>query len=180
MRYLIALALIAVSALGQAHPPRPKESAPDSVASLPAQIRHDLDLRHCLIPKYEGSVDAKDLAYTLGHFHSRLLVDYAVECHVPVSKVANVIVYSDTSGAWSGEVIASAPFDTSHNSDYCEDAVGVATPAEIRDYARAFVPEELKELPQLDHDGVEIGICEKASVMHYFSNGKWLGLQGAD
>jgi hypothetical protein len=43
-----------------------------------------------------------------------------------------------------------------------------------------YAPDELKSLPRLDHNGVEIGICEKASIILYFSKGKWLYLQGAD
>jgi len=180
MRSLLALCLIPVFALGQASALAAKERTPDSVQSLPAEIRHDLDLRQCRIPKYSGTIDAEDQAYTTGHFRSRLSVDYAIVCHIPARKVQSILVYSKFEGTWSGEVITSEPFDPSPGSDTCASSVGVATPAKILAYARAFAPDELKRLPHLDHDGVEIDICEKASVIHYFSNGQWLQLQGAD
>ncbi len=34
--------------------------------------------------------------------------------------------------------------------------------------------------PPIDHQGIDMDICEKASITYYFHNGKWLGLQGAD
>jgi hypothetical protein len=58
--------------------------------------------------------------------------------------------------------------------------VGIATPKYVVDQAKAYAPEELKSLPPLDHNGVDIGLCGKASIVLYFSKGKWIGLQGAD
>ena len=34
--------------------------------------------------------------------------------------------------------------------------------------------------PPLDHQGINDAFAEKASVIHYFYNGEWLELQGAD
>jgi hypothetical protein len=98
MRALIALCLIPVFALGQASAPAAKEQTPDSVQSLPAEIRRDLDLRQCRIPKYSGSVDAEYQTYTTGHFRSKLSVDYAIVCHIPAHKVQCILVYSKFEG----------------------------------------------------------------------------------
>jgi hypothetical protein len=181
MRGLVVLSLFAVSALGQAYNPVVKERAPESILQLPEGVRRDLVNRQCVVPKYYiGDDGTEDQAYTKGHFRSRTSVDYAVVCHIPTRKVQDVLVYSNTEGAWNGEIIARGTFDPSPHADKCEATVGVATSKYILDHARAYAPDELKSLPRLDHNGVEIGICEKASIIHYFSKGKWLYLQGAD
>ncbi len=36
------------------------------------------------------------------------------------------------------------------------------------------------EPPLIDHQGINVGIWEKASVVRYFYNGEWLSLTGAD
>jgi hypothetical protein len=180
MRGLVVLSLFAISALGQAYNPVTKERGPESILGLPAGIRLDLVKRQCLIPKYIGDVGAMDEAYTKGHFRSDASVDYAVVCHIPARKIQDVLVYSNTEGAGNGEIISRGTFDPSPHVDKCEATVGVATSKYILDHARAYAPDELKYLPRLDHNGVEIGICEKGSIIHYFSKGKWLHLQGAD
>jgi hypothetical protein len=35
-------------------------------------------------------------------------------------------------------------------------------------------------LPGVKHQGIEDSFLEKASIVHYFHNGRWLNLQGAD
>ncbi len=181
MRGLVVLYLFAISALGQEYNPVAKERAPDSVLGLPAGIRRDLSKRQCLIPKYFGDVRTMYGAYTKGHFHSGASVDYAVVCHIPARKIQNVLVYSDSEGVWNGEVIERTPFDPApHSSGRCEASVGAATSKYILDHTRAYAPEELKHLPRLDHNGIDVSACEKGSVIYYFHEGKWLQLAGAD
>jgi hypothetical protein len=180
MRSLIVLCLFAISASGQVYNPVAKERAPESIQQLPTEVRRDLIKRQCLIPKYAGEVGTQDGAYTKGHFRSATSTDYAVVCDIPARKVQNVLVYSNVRGTWSGEIIAGGTFDPAPNADKCEATVGVATSKYILDHAQAYAPEELKHLPRLDHDGVDVGICEKASIIRYFHQGKWLALQGAD
>jgi hypothetical protein len=180
MRGLVVLSLFAISALGQVFNPVAKERAPESILQLPEGVRRDLIIRQCVVPKYLGDVGTKDTAYTKGHFRSGTSVDYAVVCHIPTRKIQDVLVYSNTEGAWNGETISSGTFDPSPQADKCWTTVDVATSKYILDHARAYAPDELKSLPRLDHNGVEVGICDKASIIHYFSKGKWLYLQGAD
>lgn len=106
--------------------------------------------------------------------------DYAVVCHVPSRKLQEVLVYSFSGAAWTGEVIEHGSFDASPNVDKCEWTLYVAHPAKIREYARAYAPEELKHLHSLDHDGVEIALCDKASIIRYFRQGHWVRYQGGD
>ncbi|ADV83942.1 hypothetical protein [Terriglobus saanensis] len=180
MRGLLVLSLFAISALGQVYNPVAKERGPESILGLPEGVRRDLAFRKCVVPKYVGDVGTNDQAYTKGHFRSATSVGYAVVCYIAARKIQDILVYSNTEGAWSGEVIDQGAFDPSPHADKCEATVGVATSKYILDHALAYAPDELKSLPRLDHDGVEVGICEKASIIHYFSKGKWVFLQGAD
>lgn len=180
MRGLVILSLFAISALGQDFHPVAKQRDPESILQLPEGVRRDLVNRRCVVPKYLGDDSSKDTAFTKGHFRSGVSIDYAVVCHIPTRKIQDVLVYSNTDGAWNGEIISSGTFDPSPHVDKCWTTVDVATSKYILDHARAYAPEELKSLPQLDHNGVEVGICDKASIIHYFSKGKWLSLQGAD
>ena len=160
--------------------PVARERSPESVQQLPPGIRQDLIRRQCLIPKYKGDTGSEDAAYTSGHFRSGTSLDYAVVCHIPSRTVQDVLVYSNSKGEWKAELIERGSFDPAPKADKCEATVGVATRQYILVHARAYAPEELKTLPPLDHNGVEVGICEKASIIYYFSKGKWLNLQGAD
>jgi hypothetical protein len=50
----------------------------------------------------------------------------------------------------------------------------------MRSHQDAYAP-EMDPLPRiLDHDGIDDGILEKGSSVHYFDNGKWLTLAGPD
>jgi hypothetical protein len=180
MSRLLVFSLLASSALGQVFNPVARERTPASIQQLPTEVRQDLMERQCLIPKYKGATEKEDTAYATSHFRSSTSVDYAIVCHTPSRKTQNVLVYSRSKGAWKGEIIFRGGFDPALHADKCEATVGIATPKYIVDHAQAYAPEELKSLPPLNHNGVDVGICEKASIILYFSKGKWLGLQGAD
>jgi len=180
MSKLVVFFLLTSAALGQVFNPVAQERAPESIQQLPLGIRQDLTKRQCMIPKYKGGTRNEDSAYTVGHFRSAASVDYAVICHIPSRAAQDVLVYSNGTGTWKGEVIDRGKFDPAPQADKCEATVGIANRDYILEDARVYAPEELKSLPHLDHDGVEVGICEKASTILYFSKGKWLGLQGAD
>jgi hypothetical protein len=177
---ILCLITMTISAFGQVPSPVTEERKPESIPQLPLEVRLDLAKRQCFVPTYYGEVGPGDHAYARGHFRSGTSMDYAVVCHIPQRRAQNVLVYSNSGGAWHGEVISEGTFDPSPTADKCEATVGIATPKYIVDHARAYAPEELKRLPKLDHSGVDIGICEKASIIYYFHQGRWLTLQGAD
>lgn len=180
MRGLSLLCLITISAFGQVPSPVAKERKPETIPQLPLEVRQDLAQRQCLVPKYTGDAGREDSAYVTSHFRSSASVDFAVVCHIPERRAQDVLVYSNSGGTWKGEIIERGTFDPSPTADKCEATVGIATPKYILDHARAYAPEEQKHLPRLDHNGVDVGICEKASVVYYFHQGRWLQLQGAD
>jgi hypothetical protein len=179
MRGLAILFILGISAQGQVFNPVAKERGPESVPKLPLDVRLDLVKRKCMVPQYKGSTSA-DGAYTSGHFRSGAAIDYAVVCHIPSRKVQNVLVYSNSDGAWTAEIIERGTFGPPPEGNNCQREVSIATSKSIVDFAHAFAPEELKHLPKLDHEGVNVEICEKASVIYYLHQGKWLKLQGSD
>ena len=127
MRDLVVLSLFAISALGQAFNPVTEERAPESIPQLPEGVRRDLVNRQCVVPKYYGDdAGTKDPTYTKGHFRSGTSIDYAVVCHIPTRKIQDVLVYSNTAGAWNGEIISPGTFDPSPPADKCEATVDVA------------------------------------------------------
>jgi hypothetical protein len=160
MSKLFIFSLLARSALGQVFNAVARERTPASIQQLPVEV--------------------EDAAHRTSHFSSRTSVGYAIVCHTPSLKTQNVLVYSRSKGAWKGEIIFRGGFDPAPHADKCEVTVCIATPKHIVDHAKAYVPEQLKSLPPLDHNGVDIGLCEEASIILYFSKGKWLRLQGAD
>jgi hypothetical protein len=182
MRTFLVWWLVAIPVFCQVPSPVMEERHPASLDSLPFEIRQNLSLRKCFVPRYAGYTGQKDPAYIRGHFRSIASEDYAIVCHIPSLKVGDVLVYSKFEGAWRGEVIMKGTFDPSPAADKCETDLELASPAEIRTYARTFAPEEETQLKHLslNHNGLEIGFCDKASVIYYFTGAKWIQLQGAD
>jgi len=55
----------------------------------------------------------------------------------------------------------------------------------IRAVDREFIVQHAEgyggpEVPEIDHEGIEDVFVEKASIVHYFHEGSWLDLTGAD
>jgi TonB family protein len=148
------------------------ERSPEKISALPADIQRDLVSRNCSIPSYPGS----EIAYLFGNLRSANSTDYAIICHIPTHNLQHLLVYSFLNGAWIGERIASSPFEP----EGCQPTITTASPDTIRDYARAFARDELKDLHHLDHDGIDVDFCDKASTVYYFKSGQWLQYQGAD
>jgi len=168
------------SAFGQVPSRVAEERKPESLSQLPLEVRRDLAKRQCLIPRYSEEAGLKDGGYARSHFRSGTSVDYAIVCHIPRGKAQNVLVYSNSKGVWKGEVIQRTSFDPSPARNDCEATVAIAAPKYILEHAQAYAPAEVKALPRLDHNGVEVWVCDKASVVYYFHQGRWLQLAGAD
>lgn len=177
---IVCFIAITISGFGQVPSPVTRERKPESIPQLPMGVRLDLAKRQCFVPEYYGRVGPEEKAYAKSNFRSATSIDYAVVCHIPGKKAQDVLVYTKSVGGWNGEVIEHGSFDPSPTTGKCEHTVGIATPKYIKDHARWYAPEELKHLAKLDHNGVDVGICEKASIVQYFHQGRWRKLQGAD
>jgi hypothetical protein len=157
-----------------------RERLPGDVQRLPAEVKQDLAVRGCRIPWYRGSTARNDKAVASGHFVSADSVGWAVVCHGNATRTQDVLVYSMQGGEWKRDLIEHGSFDPAPTEDRCESSVNAANPRTIRGYARAFAPDEPGAIRGLDHDGVDVGYCDKASIVYYYRSGRWLQLQGAD
>jgi hypothetical protein len=165
-------------------PPSPivRERSPDEVHHLPTQIQTDLTAKHCRIPVYKGPYGLTG-AFSSGYFHDRTTVDWAVVCHIPDSSgdhiLQRVFVYTPAPKGWRSEQLAPPSGGAEIEGQDCEESVGAASPSAIRNYNEVLAGGQ-EHLPPLSHDGVEVGYCEKASDIYFYSAGHWLILQGSD
>lgn len=117
-----------------------------------------------------------------GHFRNSNQVDWAVLCSI--SRKSAILVY------WSGstESVEQVPSwlsaddkDWLQGSD--EDSLGFSrsihtVSAEYIDDHAGWYGGQLPEY--VDHEVIDDGFDGKASVVHYWFEGDWLSLQGAD
>jgi hypothetical protein len=148
---------------------------------LPAGIAQDLTNRGCRIPQVKGVSKRHNIIR--GEFEKPGQRDWAVLC---VSKNISIIfVY------WNGAAknpAQLAPLDetlTRSKNGYYR-ILRVVGEKFIRSHYAAYADVDpvitgMAPLPAvLDHDGIDDGILEKGSSVHYLENGKWLKLAGSD
>jgi hypothetical protein len=144
---------------------------------LPAAIVADLEHRACTIPQvWFDSVPGNVLS---GHFRNATQVDWAVLCSV--NRVSSILVYR------AGRTDSVAELATTPDRDLLQGvgagrigysrAIRVVGAEVMRRYRRAG---DGSPLPPLDHQGIEDAFVEKASLVWYWHEGKWLTLPGAD
>src|SRR2546423_6577414 len=126
---------------------------PDSFATIPGSVRSTLRQRGCLIPQpYENE---KHNAVT-GAFTAKGAVEWAVTCALPTSTQALII------SADSGRAV---------------DSLGVAMDYTLGTLHRGAFAHRTNDdsgnsIPQpIDHDAIDVGILEKASVAYYRAGG---------
>ena len=149
-----------------------------SFPQLPPGVRSELAVRGCSVP--QSFTSGRPHNVIAGSFARAGQVDWAVLCSRQDS--SSVLIF------WGG-VVGEPPTEFPRTADagflqgIGEGRIGyarvlsVARPRQIREYAAAFGG----PLPKaLDHDGVEDAFAEKASVIAYLEEGRWLALTGAD
>jgi len=142
---------------------------------LPAAIAQDLTNRGCRIPQIKDVPERHNVIR--GEFKKPGQRDWAVLCLQGSSSI--IFVY------WNGS--AQSPAQLAHLDETITPSkrgyfriLHVADKKFIRSHHDAN-PTEMEPLPKvLDHDGIDDGIFEKGSSIHYFDNGKWLTLAGSD
>jgi hypothetical protein len=142
---------------------------------LPTGIAQDVANRGCQIPQVKG-VSARHNVIK-GAFEKPGQRDWAVLCLQ--KNTSTILVY------WKGAAknpAQLAPLDetiTPSKNGYYR-ILQVAGEKFIRSHYEASAS-DLDPLPKtLDHDGIDDGIFEKGSIVHYFYNGTWLKLAGSD
>ena len=134
--------------------------------------------RGCTVPQPYTAKEPSNVIR--GRFFSRASDDWAVLCSR--QRVSAVLVYRQ------GQSRPAAEFARADDAGYLHtiDAVGTtgfsrailtASPEQIRKYLNRL-PKPL--LTNIDHDSIEVAFIEKGSTVHYFVNGKWIEITGAD
>jgi len=150
---------------------------PSAFGDLPEAIRRDLERRKCTVPQiWDDSVPHNVVR---GHFARPGQTDWAVLCSR--NGVSAILVF------WHESADTVAELDSMSDGTFLQGVgggqigysrqIGVADSAFInRHYGWYGGPEP----PPLDHEGIDDAFVEKASVVHYWYEGRWLRLTGAD
>ncbi|MCW5977817.1 MAG: hypothetical protein KIT09_07050 [Bryobacteraceae bacterium] len=150
---------------------------PRAFPNLPPAVTHDLDRRACLIP--QTAYDQHPHNVVSGEFARRGQTDWAVLCSV--NGASTILVFwrgetRDVAQIAPGEDLGSLQGMGEGRIGYSR-MIGVADRKFILDHYHAYggvTP------PEIDHVGINDAFVEKASVVHYFHQGQWLRLTGAD
>jgi len=135
---------------------------PDSFAAIPAPVRSTLRARGCLIPQPYENVRSNAVK---GAFTRKGAIEWAVTCALPTS--VQVLIMS----AESGGVV---------------DSLNIAIDYTLATYPRAAFAHRTDDdygnaIPQpIDHDAIDVGILEKASVANYRAGGVWYRIITSD
>lgn len=150
---------------------------PAEFASLPSQVRQELERRGCVVPQSYSQSEPHNVVR--GRFTSGAQMDTAVLCSK--ERASSILVFRGGSTATVAELA------TRRDADFLQvvadgvigysRALGIADPTYIQEHHRRYggpTP------PSLDHDGINDIFAGKASVVWYWCGGRWLQLQGAD
>lgn len=155
------------------------------VPSLPGPIARALEERECTIPQAWLYDEPGNRLYRTPHnvvsgsFRRNGQTDWAILCSRRDS--TGIMVF------WGGDPGTVTEIQQSADEDWTQDVdgkgnlgysrqLGVAHPARILDHNPSFgsVPETSR------HDGIEDSFIEKGSTIHYYEDGEWRELDGAD
>lgn len=150
---------------------------PAAFPILPQAVRRELQRRNCTIPQESYSKHPNNVIG--GQFAKPGQKDWAVLCSR--NGASSILVF------WNGSASNPAELAQGDDIDYLQGdqdgrinfSRGIAAAGSdfILQHYRAYGG---PQPPALDHQGIDDAFLEKASVVHYFSAGKWLQLTGSD
>jgi len=156
---------------------------PSDFPHLPKSVRDDLDARGCTIPQvYCGNCKPHNVIS--GHFKDPNQIDWAVLCSI--DRQSTLLVYWGGCTESVSEVPGIAPLMLNDKNwlqgiggDNIGFSHGISTvdAKYITDHAHWYGGELP---PYLHHEGINEAFVEKASSVHYWYEGEWLELRGAD
>jgi hypothetical protein len=147
-----------------------REATISQFPRLPDPIQHDLRKRGCTVPQPPSSRKLENVIR--GHFRNSQDTDWAVLCDIRLKNRSMILVY------WSGSVLKpDIVADSSVINHDCWSLITAVDKSYIMEHYRAYGG---PKPPPIDHHGIDIGICEKASTVSYFYRNRWLTLTGAD
>ena len=142
---------------------------------LPAAIAQNLKVRGCRIPQVTGVSKRHNVIH--GQFGKPGLNDWAVLC---LQKNTSVIFIFWNGGVKNPARLAPLDETISPSKNGYYRILQVAGEKFMRSHHDDSAS-EMDPMPKvLDHDGIDDGINEKGSSVHYFNGGKWLTLTGSD
>ncbi len=150
---------------------------PEAFADLPQNIVRHLQAGGYTIPQtYEG-LSPHNVIH--GQFSSEERIDWAVLCSK--DEKSSIMIFwggseEDISEIAKGSVRNSLQGIGGEEMGYSRRITVVGKEYILEHYQRYGGPEP----PPITHAGIDNAFLGKASVVHYFHNGKWLRLTGAD
>lgn len=149
--------------------------APGAIPGLPEEIRSALEQQRCKIPLgVSGHVNV-----IRGSFAKQGQIDWAVLCSV--AGESHIQVFWGGSARCPSRLAARPDRDylsrTPEGSDEYYRGLGTVGKTFILKHHQAYSG---PKPPRIMHDGIDDRFIEKASVVHYCHEGKWLALTGAD
>jgi len=155
---------------------------PAAFQQLPLALRRDLEQRGCTIT--QEHFEERPHNVIQGQFARPGQNDWAVLCSI--ERVPIILVY------WGGSPDNPAELAKGEDMYSLQGLDHIPAGEEIIGYSRKITPASAEtitgyyeafggpEPPPLDHQGIGDAFVGKASVVHYFYQGKWLVLTGAD
>lgn len=151
--------------------------APQSFGELPPTVIMALDNEGCRIP--QGTIDRKIVATNVisGPFAKSGQMDWAVLCSKDGGQYIRVF--------WGGAARCASRIDKGPEMSQEEINQGLEFDRALDTADKAFIVKHYQAYggpkpPKITHLGINYEILEKASVVHYCHQGKWLELTGAD
>ena len=147
----------------------------DDFPKLPAGIAQDLKNRGCRIPQVKGVSERHNVIQE--QFEKAGQRDWAVLCLQ--ANTSTILVYWNGSAKDPAQLASMDETIKPSKNGYYRILHGVGNNF-IRSHYDVSAS-DMDPLPSiLDHDGIDDGIFEKGSIVHYFDDGKWLRLAGSD
>src|SRR3989475_11589669 len=169
----------------QAYPEARFEVASKAILSVPPDVFPELSDaiisllrgRGCKIPQPSAIGPPRNVIH--GDFFAQGQTAWAVLCSS--GGFSSILVFRDNLDAHPEELARSE--DKGYLQDVGNDTIQYSR--EITAVDRKFIMTHYRayggpEPPPIDHHGIDDAFMEKASVTHYWYEGKWLRLQGAD
>jgi len=150
---------------------------PSLFPMLPKNVVAELRRRGCTIPQDAFSKSPGNVIS--GEFAKRGEKDWAVLCSV--NGASSILVF------WNGSARNPATISPADDINYLQglDRARIGYSRAIGVVGRKFITDHYEAYggpkpPSIDHDGINDAFLEKASVVQYFFNGKWMELSGSD
>lgn len=144
---------------------------------LPEPIAEQLDAKGCLIP--QTGILTTPTNVVSGEFLEAGKSSWAVLCSVDGFASIHVFDHANDLVAELGSRPDRSRIRDGQEVDYTRN-VDRASPDYIRSHYEAYGDEESEDLPEMLHDGIDDGVMEKGSSIHYFTGTRWIRLPGAD